>query len=95
MAFFGAVLWLGAKAANQAYSLEATTFTASRAKPDGAFYKSVKFLGGGGPFGTLLVSIFKDYSRRLENLSKMFYMVGLLALLNMFLIKPDDPKASW
>jgi len=94
VAFFVAVLWLGAKAANRAYSLEPTTFIASRAKPDGAFYKTVKYLGGGGSFGTLLVSIFKDYSRRLENLSKIFYMVGLLAIINIFLIGPDDAEGA-
>ena len=94
VAFFVAVLWLGAKAANRAYSIEPTTFTASRAKPDGVFYKTVKSLGGGGSFGTLLVSIFKDYSRRLENLSKIGYMVGLLVLVNIFLVGPDDPEGA-
>ena len=94
VAFFLAVLWLGAKAANRAYSLEPTTFVALRAKPDGVFYKTVKRLGGGGPFGTLLVSIFKDYGRRLETLSKVFYTLGLLTVLNMFLIQPDDPEGS-
>ncbi len=94
IAFFLASLWLGAKAANRAYSLETITFVASRAKPDGVFYKTVKYLGGGGSFGTLLVSVFKDYSRRLENLSKIFYMVGLFAIVNIFLIKPDDPEGG-
>jgi len=93
VAFFVGALWLGAKAANRAYSLEPTTFTASRAKPDGAFYKTVKYLGGGGSFGTLLVSIFKDYSRRLENLSKIAYMVGLFVLVNIFFVARDpDPE---
>ena len=94
VAFFVAVLWLGAKAANRAYSLEITTFTASGAKPDGAFYKTVKHLGGGGSFGTLLVSIFKDYSRRLENLSKIAYMVGLLVLVTIFFGWSDDPEGA-
>ena len=94
IAFFLASLWLGAKAANRAYSLETITFVASRAKPDGAFYKTVKYLGGGRSFGTLLVSVFKDYSRRLENLSKIFYMVGLLAIMNIFLITPDDTEGA-
>jgi hypothetical protein len=90
--FFLAVLWLGTKAANRAYSLEKTTFTASKAKSDGAFYKTVKYLGGGGSFGALLVSVFKDYSRRLENLSKIAYMLGLLVMINIFLARPDDPE---
>ena len=88
IAFFAAVLWLGAKAADRAYSLEPATFTASRAKPDGAFYKTVKNLGGGGSFSTLLVSIFKDYSRRLENLSKIAYIVGLIVMMNIFIVGP-------
>jgi hypothetical protein len=87
--FFIAVLFLGTKAANRAYSLEPTTFTVSRAKPDGAFYKTVKYLGGGGSFGTLLVSIFKDYSRRLENLSKIAYIVGLIVMMNIFIVGPQ------
>ena len=88
VAFFVAVLWLGTKAANRVYSLEPTTFTASRAKPDGAFYQTVNRLGGGGSFGTLLVSIFKDYSRRLENLSKIAYIVGLIVMMNIFIVGP-------
>ena len=84
--FFVAVLWLGAKAANRAYSLEPTTFTASRAKPDGVFYNTVKYLGGGESFGTLLVSVFKDYSRRLENLSNITYMIGVLLLMSIFIV---------
>ncbi len=91
IAFFMAVLWLGAKAANRAYSLESTTFTASKAKPEGFFYKTVKYLGGGGSSGTLLASIFKDYGRRLENLSWIVYSVGLIALISIFL---SDPFSS-
>ena len=92
VAFFVVTLWLGTKAANRAYSLEPTTFTASRAKPDGTFYKTVKYMGGGRAFGTLLVSLFKDYGRRLENLSKIAYMVGLLVIVNVFLVKPEYPE---
>ena len=93
-AFFVAILWLGAKAANRAYSLETTSFAESIAKPDGAFYKTIKYLGGGRSFGTLLVSVFKDYSRRLENVSKIAYTTGLFVLVGLFLIEPDDPEGS-
>jgi hypothetical protein len=82
--FFAATLWLGAKAANRAFSLEMTTFTPSVAKPEGAFYRTVRFLSGGQTFGTLLVSIFKDYGRRFENLSKIAYMLGLLVMIAVF-----------
>lgn len=91
VAFFVAVLWLGAKAANRAYSLEPTTFIASRAKPDDTFYKTVKSLGGGGSFGTLLVSVFKDYSRRLENLSNITYIMGLLFVTVIFVVPKSGP----
>jgi hypothetical protein len=91
--FFVAALWLGAKAANRAYSLETFTFVASRAKPDGAFYKTINYLGGSESFGILLASIFKDYGRRLENLSKIFYIVSLLFLVNILLVG-SDPEAA-
>jgi len=95
VAFFAAVLWLGTKAANRAYSIEPTTFTASKAKPDGFFYRTVRYLGGGGSFGTLLVSVFKNYSRRLENLSRIAYIVGLVAMLNIFFgAGTEDPESA-
>ncbi len=43
LVFFLITLWLGMKVANRAYRLEPTTFTASRAKPDGVFYKTIKY----------------------------------------------------
>jgi hypothetical protein len=90
--FFIAVLWLGSKVSNRAYSLESITFISPRAKPDGVFYKTIKYFGGGGSFGTLLVSIFKDYGRRLENLSYIAYTVGLIIMLRIFLSDPyTDP----
>ena len=88
IAFFVAVLWLGVKAADRAYSLESVTFIASKAKPDGFFYKTVRYLGGGESFGTLLASIFKDYGRRLENLSWIAYVVGLIAMISIFFSDP-------
>ncbi len=92
VAFFVAVLWLGAKAADRAYNIEPTTFTASKAKPDGFLYRTVRYLGGGDSFGTLLVSIFKDYGRRLENLSKIAYIVGLIVMMNVFVVVPQLPE---
>jgi hypothetical protein len=93
--FFVAALWLGTKAASRAYSIEPTTFTASRVKPDGFFYKTLRHLGRDGSFSTLLVSIFKNYVRRLENLSRIIYVVGLLAMLNIFFGGGiQDPEVS-
>lgn len=92
VAFFVTVLWLGVKLANRAYTLEPTTFTSSKAKPDGLFYRTVRYLGGGGSSGTLLVSIIKDYGRRLENISWIVYVVGLITMIGIFLSDPfTDP----
>jgi len=93
--FFIAVLWLGTKAANRAYRIEPTTFTASKAKPDGFFYKTLRYLGGGESFGTLLASVFKDYYRRLENLSRIAYIIGIFILVNVFFVGGfTDPEGS-
>jgi len=83
--FFIAVLWVGKKVANRAYNLDTFNFTSSTAKPDGFFYKTIRFIGGGKSFGTVLSSIFKDYSRRLENLSWLIYAVGLVVLIRVFI----------
>ncbi|MCK4953172.1 hypothetical protein KAS14_05255 [Candidatus Bathyarchaeota archaeon] len=88
--FLVVVLWLGTKVANRAYSLEPITFTASRAKPDGVFYKSIKYLLGGKSSSSLLVSVCKDYGRRLENLSWLVYVVGLVVMLNIFFGDPSS-----
>ncbi len=89
--FFVAILWLGARVARRAYSLEPTTFIASRVKPDGVFYRTVRSLGGGGSFGTLVVSVFKDYGRRLENLSNLVYILGLLLVMVVFVVPRSEP----
>jgi hypothetical protein len=88
--FFAVTLWGGVRLADRAYSMEVTTFTAAKVTPDGIFYKTVKHLGGGS-FGTLLASVFKVYGRRLQNLSWLFYVVILVAMINILLVKPEDP----
>jgi hypothetical protein len=88
--FFVAALWVGTKVANRAYSLEPSKFTSSTAKPDGLFYKAIRFVGGGKSFGSLLSSIFKDYSRRLENLSWIVYALGLVTLIRIFISDPSS-----
>ncbi len=96
--FFVAALFTGSKVASRAYSLEPTTFISARANPDGIFYKTVRYFGGGGSFGTLVVSLFKDYSRRLENISGITYMLGILSLMIIFLAPqsygPDEPPVA-
>ncbi|MBU7047379.1 MAG: hypothetical protein HXS54_13180, partial [Theionarchaea archaeon] len=58
---------------------------------------TVKFLGGGQSFGTLVVSLFKDYSRRLENISGITYMLGILAMMIIFIAPQsgsDEPPVG-
>lgn len=96
--FFVGSLWFGVKMADRMYSLEPTTFISSSAKPDGFFYRFVNYLGGKKSFGVILVSVFKDYSRRLENLTNVSYIVGVIILMNFFVSSsinsPDGPPVS-
>lgn len=90
--FFVFALWLGTKLSSRIYSIEPTTFVGSKVKPDGIFYKTIRAIGGGDSFGRVLVLVFKDYARRLENLSRLVYVLGLLALINLFLVEASsDP----
>jgi hypothetical protein len=86
--FMAAALAVGWMVADRAFSLEPTDLGVTVVGPDGALYRTVRLLGGGGSFGSLLVSAFKDYSRRLENLSQMGYVVGLLVIMNFTFV--DD-----
>lgn len=89
--FFASSMWLGFKVAERAYTLETGGLSASTAGRDGVLYNTIRSLGGGGAFGTLLVSITKDYGRRLQNLSRVAYIVGLVVLINLFLVRPGEP----
>jgi hypothetical protein len=91
--FFVASLYVGMKVAVKNYRIEAFTFQSSMAGPDGMFYRTVRAIGGGGSSGALLVAMFKDYVRRLQNLSNLTFMVGVLVLLNIFFGDLDDPFA--
>jgi hypothetical protein len=83
--FFVIVVWIGVKAADRLYSLEAPSFISSRVRPDGVVYKTIKHRGS---LGTLFITIFKMYIRSLQNLSYIFYVVGLLIIINIFLVEP-------
>lgn len=84
--FFVVIVWVGVKVADRAYSLETTSFIGARVSPDGFVYKTLKKRGS----GTLFVTIFKMYIRRLQNLSYIAYVVGLLIIINIFLIEPGE-----
>jgi len=82
--FFLAAVWVGSKVADRAYSLESTSFTSPKAGSDGTLYNTLKAVGGGGHFGTLLVSTMKEYARRLENLSHIAYILGVIVIMSIF-----------
>jgi hypothetical protein len=88
--FFAGTVWLGTTVASRAYTLEPTTFTASHVKSDGFFYTFIRTVGGGGPFSALLISVFKNYGRRLENLSRIGYVVAIVVLVNVFFGGPKE-----
>lgn len=96
--FFVGILYIGTRVAGRVYSLEISSFIGSQAKPDGVFYKTVGVLSGGGSFGSVVTSLFKDYSRRLENISGITYMLGLLFLMILFIAPQsggsDDPPGG-
>jgi hypothetical protein len=85
VAYFVGMLWLGGKIADRAYSLEPTAMTATKVGRDGAFYGAVRAFGGGGSFGALVVSVFKDYARRLENITNVSYIIMVLIMMNVFI----------
>jgi hypothetical protein len=88
--FFVAFVWLGVLASERVYNLESQSFSAYMAKNEGRFYGTIRRLTGGGPFATLVVSVFKDYGRRMENLSKVAYIVGLALLITIFFDTDED-----
>jgi hypothetical protein len=88
--FFVASLWFGGSIANRLYDLEPSSFGSSSVKADGLFYNAVQALSS----SRLTVSLFKDYSRRLENLTRLAYIVGLIVVMKLFLMKPDDTVSA-
>jgi hypothetical protein len=80
--------FLGVKIADHAYSLETTSFAPSTAGTDNMVYRALKQR----PFGILVTSIFKAYTRTLQNLSWAAYIVGIMTLLTIFFVKPETPE---
>ncbi|MCW3988966.1 MAG: hypothetical protein NWE88_02695 [Candidatus Bathyarchaeota archaeon] len=60
LVFMATILAIGWKVTDRAYSLEPASMGVTVVGPDGTFFKAVKQLGGGGSFGSLLVSSLKD-----------------------------------
>ena len=85
VAFFVAALGIGSVAVNRGYRLEAGTFTATRARAEGAVCRGLGSLGG-ATRGMVLLAVFRDYARRLENTSRLVYIVGLLIFMRVFFV---------
>jgi hypothetical protein len=93
VAFFLASLWVGLRVSKRAYSLQEASLSTSVAGPDGLFYGLIRKIGGGRSFGILLASLFKEYGRRLENISNVGYMIGILIVASVFLPRGEGPPA--
>ena len=88
--FFTGSLWVGGKVANKAYSLEPNTIGQVTIKADGSFYNTIKYLNGNESLGTIVVSLFKDYVRRLENISRVTFVIGFIFIMNIFMSRTGD-----
>lgn len=97
LAILGIVLFsvgsffIGNRAVARAYSLEPTSFSSFRARKEGIAIRSIRKLTGSGQFSVVVVTMFKDWGRRLENISKVGYILGLVFLLAIFFSRPEDP----
>ena len=93
--FFVGALWAGSRLAGRVISLEPPSYSAPIAKPGGRLNRALRSLAGEGPSGVIFAGIFKDYIRRLENLTNIVYVLGLFVVLNVFMIsesyQPDGP----
>ena len=56
---------------------------------------TIRHIGGGGPYGILLASTFKDYGRRLENTSWLVYMLCLVVFVIYFNIGGESGMLEW
>ena len=93
IAFFFASLWVGLRISKRAYGLREASLSSSIAGPDGLFHGLIRRIGGGGSFGVLLSSLFKEYGRRLENISNVGYMIGIMVVASIFLPSRGGPPA--
>ena len=84
------ILYLGLKLADRAYNLEPSSFTVKKIKKESVFYKIIRKLGRDGKSSLMLISLFKNYIRTVENLTKVIYSIGLMLVASFFLFKPES-----
>ncbi|MFP4197301.1 MAG: hypothetical protein ACLFS6_06575 [Methanomassiliicoccales archaeon] len=86
MLFVLVSLLLGCAVANRAYTLEPYALSPSKIRKEGRVFRAIRFLGRGGGTASLVNTVMKDYGRRLENISQIIYIVGLVFLVDFFLL---------
>jgi hypothetical protein len=77
------LLYFGFKAAGRFYSLEPVEIGTERVTGEGRLYGVVRRLVP-GDFGVQVVSQLKQFSRKLENFSRIGYAVGMSAIIVVF-----------
>lgn len=85
---------VGVKLSGRAYDLEPVSFVTPKARPEGYLYRYVRGISGGRAFSSVVVTVVKDYGRRLENLSRIVYILGLVALMELFILS-SLPKGNY
>lgn len=93
-----AVLYLGFKSADRlfAYGASPGSQKVARAGPENLFIRGIRRVFG-GVFGTIVVTSFKDFARKLQNIAKLSYGLFLAILIPMligfgpFATMVDDP----
>jgi len=86
LAFLFGSIFVGIKLSGRAYDLEPVSFSSAKAKPEGVFYKYVRLLSARGSLATVVVTVTKDYGRRLENISRIIYILGLVSMMELFML---------
>lgn len=86
VAFLLASILVGMALSGRAYDLEPVSFSVARARPEGRFYGYVRAVSWGGSMGTVVVTLLKDYGRRMENLSRVIYILGLVVMMEAFIL---------
>ncbi len=92
--FTFAVFILGISLSNRLYSLELRSFSAAKAKPDSRFYRVLSRLLGSGSFAIMVTASWKGYVRTIKNLTMLFYVIALVASMNLFLMQPEDAESA-
>lgn len=82
---FGSI-YLGGRLAGKAFDLEPVSFATPRAAPEGRLYRYARAMALGGSAGTVLVTVLKDFGRRLENLSRVLYVLALVVMVEVFML---------